>query len=145
MGAQMITYSDVVEEDLVMGAIAHAFPDYAAAPIWLGLYREGPECSCGCRCADETSCGCEMEMGCGCLKQLGDFYWVGGRRLDKYTNWMGTPCGYGQVNSQCLPEGQCVMTHVKKTPFAISASWLPYADCGFFAHALCEFDGLLTQ
>eukprot|EP01024_Parvocaulis_polyphysoides_P048062 TRINITY_DN455_c0_g1_i1.p5 TRINITY_DN455_c0_g1~~TRINITY_DN455_c0_g1_i1.p5 ORF type:complete len:167 (-),score=11.20 TRINITY_DN455_c0_g1_i1:884-1315(-) len=140
----MITYSDVVEEDLVMGAIAHALPDYESAPIWIGLYREGAECTCGCSCVD-NSCGCDDKPGCGCLKRLGDFFWVGGRPLGSYANWLGTPCGAGKLASQCLPPGQCVMTWVQKTPYALQAQWLPYADCGFMAHAMCEFQGMLSQ
>eukprot|EP01025_Chloroclados_australasicus_P011276 TRINITY_DN1487_c1_g1_i5.p1 TRINITY_DN1487_c1_g1~~TRINITY_DN1487_c1_g1_i5.p1 ORF type:complete len:1043 (-),score=184.89 TRINITY_DN1487_c1_g1_i5:525-3653(-) len=143
IGGRMITYSDVVEEELVMGALGHVFPDYAAVPIWIGLYREGPECNCGCRCLGKKSCGCELETTCGCLKTLGDFYWVGGRPLGKYTNWMGTPCGYG--DSYCVPDGQCVLTRVKKTPYTLQAQWLPQPDCGLMAHALCEVDGLLTN
>eukprot|EP01023_Acetabularia_acetabulum_P060227 TRINITY_DN7238_c1_g3_i1.p2 TRINITY_DN7238_c1_g3~~TRINITY_DN7238_c1_g3_i1.p2 ORF type:complete len:326 (+),score=44.02 TRINITY_DN7238_c1_g3_i1:161-1138(+) len=145
MGARMITYADVVEEELVMGAIAHALPDYASLPIWIGLYREGPECSCGCRCSGKKACGCEVRNECGCLKTLGDFFWVGGRALGKYSNWMGTPCGYGTNNNECIPEGQCVLSQVKKTPYALSAQWLPQPDCGLMAYALCEVDGLVSS
>eukprot|EP01025_Chloroclados_australasicus_P021008 TRINITY_DN2205_c0_g1_i9.p1 TRINITY_DN2205_c0_g1~~TRINITY_DN2205_c0_g1_i9.p1 ORF type:complete len:887 (-),score=146.60 TRINITY_DN2205_c0_g1_i9:913-3573(-) len=138
MGAQMITYSDRVEEDLVMGAIASVLPEYASQPIWIGLQREGPECNCGCTCAGEEGCGCGA---CGCMKDLGDFYWVGGRPLGDYTNWLGTPCGKN-VGAQCLPEGQCVLTWVQKTPYTIDAQWLPYSDCGFMAYGLCEMQVL---
>eukprot|EP01023_Acetabularia_acetabulum_P058870 TRINITY_DN7012_c0_g1_i1.p1 TRINITY_DN7012_c0_g1~~TRINITY_DN7012_c0_g1_i1.p1 ORF type:complete len:293 (-),score=56.43 TRINITY_DN7012_c0_g1_i1:1103-1981(-) len=140
MGGQMVVFRNRVEEDMVYGALATVFPEFTTAPIWIGLEREPSECaiSCGCPCNGKADCDCDC--GGDCEEQLGDFNWVSGRPLGNYVNWMGQPCG--SVMEECLPEGQCVLTWVQKTPDTITGAWTPVEDCGMLAHGICEIQGV---